>query len=356
MAAAGDGPIPPPASTRGRRIMTTLTWDTPQPLPEGFAAAWSARLARCRLSNFCMDLALLRWDAANGRHARLALVEEGGRRAAIVLRQTASGWESGWPWRWQAALEGPEDAPLVPSPEDARWLYASADRVAGGRRLRLHLPLSPEGAAPSFFAGATLVRDLRPSEEELLKALDVNKRRAINRARREGYTVVEATTLPQMRRFAELHLIVDARHGFHHPPLAENPGPTEAWREWEHPWQTLWVAEREGEVAGGSGFGHVAGGMMDYRANASTPEALKAGVNVLLAWEAITRGRTAGHRDMNWGGVTTFKQELRGERVESHCWLGGGVLWALPNHATAGVRAARARLAALAKSRAAKED
>ena len=58
---------------------------------------------------------------------------------------------------------------------------------------------------------------------------------------------------------------------------------------------------------------------------------------------------------MNWGGVTTFKQELRGERLESHCWLGGDARWAIPNHAVSAARAARARFATLLKSRAAKE-
>lgn len=335
--------------------MTALTWDTRANAPNGFDAAWTARLARCRLANFTMDLAFLRWDAAAGRHARLALVEDGSRRAAIVLRETPKGLESGWPWRWQVALEGADDAPFTPAPDDARWLFECCNALADGRRLLLHLPLAPDGAAPSLFAGATLVKDMRPGEDEMLKSLDGNKRRAINKARREGYTVAVATTLAQMRVFAELHLIVDARHGFHTGPLADSPGPTEAWREWEHPWQTLWVAEREGQVVAGSGFGHYPGGMMDYRANASTPEALKAGANALLAWEALRQGRAAGHRAMNWGGVTTFKQELRGERIESHCWLGGGARWAIANHAVAASRAARARLATLVKARAAKE-
>ena len=334
--------------------MTVLTWDTRQSAPNGFDAAWAARLSRCRLANFTMDLALVRWEAGQGRHARLALVDDGERRAAIVLRETPRGFESGWPWRWQVALEGAEDAPFAPARQDARWLYERCNALAGGRRLLLHLPLAPEGAAPSLFAGATLVKDMRPTEDEMLKSLDANKRRAINKARKDGYTVAVATTLEQLRVFAELHRVVDERHGFHTGPLAESPGPTEAWREWEHPWQTLWVAEREGKVVAGSGFGHYPGGMMDYRANASTPEALKAGANALLAWEALCRGREAGYRAMNWGGVTTFKQELRGERLESHCWLGGGALWAIPNHAVSAARAARARLAALVKSRTAK--
>lgn len=335
--------------------MNVTTWDTNRGAPDGFEAAWIARLSRCRLANFSMDPAQLKWEAARGRPARAALLEDGGRAAAIVLRETPRGFESGWPWRWQAALEGGPDAPLVPDPDDARWLFARANELAGGRRLWLHLPRAPEGAAPSFFAGATLVKDMRPPEDELLKSLDSNKRRAINKARREGHTVAVATTVEQLRAFAEVHRVVEARHGFHHPPLAESPGPTEAWRNWELPWQVLYVAEHEGRVVGGSGFGFLAGGMMDYRANASTPEALKAGVNALLAWEALSRGRAGGFRAMNWGGVTTFKRELRGERVESHCWLGGGAVWTIPNRVVAGTRAVRARLATMVRARAGRE-
>lgn len=336
--------------------MTLIVWDTRENAPNGFDAAWNARLSRCRLSNFTMDLALVRWEAGRGNHARLALADEGPRRAVLLLRETPRGYESGWPWRWQVMLEGAEDAPFAPSREDAVWLHRQADAVARGRRVMLHLPLPPAGAAPSFFSGGTLVKDMRPSEDEMFKALDTNKRRAVNRARKDGLVVREATTLEQMRAFTELHLVVEARHGYHHPPLVENPGPTEAWREWEHPWQTLWVAEREGVVVAGSGFGYITGGMMDYRVNASTPEALKAGANALLAWEALCRGRQAGYRAMNWGGDTTFKREMRGERIETHCWLGGGAMWAIPNHVRAGVAAARARVAELVKSRAAKEE
>jgi hypothetical protein len=336
--------------------MSVIVWDTRQPAPAGFEEAWAARLAGSWLWNFSMDLVPLRWEAARGKHARLALVEADGRRAAVVLREERDGWASGWPWRWQVAIERGDEAFLRMSHEDARWLYAQCNALAGGRRLRLHLPVAPAGSAPSFFAGATLIKDLRPSEDELFKSLDGNKRRAVNKARREGFTVTPAAAIPQLRTFAELHHVVEARHGYHHPPLAESPGPTEAWREWELPWMTLLVAEREGRVEAGSGFGVTAGGLMDYRVNASTAEALKQGANALLAWEALCLGRQRGMRAMNWGGVTTFKSEMRGERVESHCWLGGGPLWAIPNHVVAGTRAARAKLATMMKSGAAAGD
>lgn len=333
--------------------MTVTTWDTRQNLPADFAAAWNSRLARCRLANFSMDLAVLRWEAAAGRHARLALLDEGGRRGALVLRETARGWESGWPWRWQAAVEGGADAPLVPTADEARWLYAQANQLSGGKRLWLHLPLAPAGTAPAFFAGATLIKDMRCGEDELFKTLDGNKRRATKQALKAGYTVSAATSIEQWRAFAELHLQIEERHGHQPAPLPAAPGPGESYREWEQPWMWLLVAEREGRLEGGSGFGRTPSGMLDYRVNASTTEALKAGVNALLAWEALRLGRERGATAMNWGGVTTFKKTLGGERVESHCWLGGGALWALPNFAVAGMHAARTKAATLAKARAA---
>ena len=76
--------------------MTFTTWDTRKSAPDGFESAWAARLSRCPLANFSMDPALLRREAARGSHARLALVEGDGRRAAIVLRETSGGWASGW--------------------------------------------------------------------------------------------------------------------------------------------------------------------------------------------------------------------------------------------------------------------
>lgn len=336
--------------------MNVTTWDTRQGIPNGFEAAWVARLTRCRLANFSMEIGHLRWDAGHGNHARASLIEDGPRRAAIVLRETPRGFESGWPWRWQAAIEGVDDAPLVPAPDDARWLFAQAGALAGGRRLWLHLPLSPAGTAPSFFAGATLVKDMRVSEDELFKTLDGNKRRATKQAVKAGYGVVTATTPQQVRAFTEMHHEIDRRYGYQHPPIPEAPAPGESWREWELPWMWLLVAEREGKVEGGSGFGFTAGGMIDYRVNASSSEALKAGVNALLAWEALRLGLERNCRAMNWGGVTTFKKTLGGDRVESHCWLGGGALWAIPNRVVAGTHAARAKLATMVRSRAAKKE
>src|SRR5512142_2218150 len=155
-----------------RGSMTVVLWDTRSGLPSGFDAAWSARLARSAQSNYSLEIPHLRWEAAHGRHAVAALIEADGRRAALALRDTREGLVSGWPWRWQAALESSADGALVLSAEDALWVYEQANALAKRRRLMLFLPRAPKRGIPTFAAGATLIKDLRPGEDALLKSMD----------------------------------------------------------------------------------------------------------------------------------------------------------------------------------------
>lgn len=331
--------------------MSVSVWDTRETPPAGFEAAWNARLARSGHSNYSMDIAHLRWEAAHGRHALAALVEADGRRAALQLRDTREGLVCGWPWRWQVALERADDAPLVFAADDAAWVYEQANALAKRRRLMLYLPLAPRRGVPGFVAGATLIKDLSPPEDALLKTIDSNKRRSVKQAVKAGYTIVDATTPEQFMAFARLQVETESRRGLKTAPVPERPAAGEAWREWEHPWMWLLVAEREGVVEAGSGFGIAPAGMIDYRTNASTLEALKAGANVALAWEAMRRGRERGMRWMNWGGVTTFKKTMGGERCAMHLWLGGGGRWMVQNRLTAAARDLRAKVAAMVKAR-----
>jgi hypothetical protein len=102
----------------------------------------------------------------------------------------------------------------------------------------------------------------------------------------------------------------------------------------------LLVAARDGQIACGSGYGLWPGGMIDYRANASTLEGKKLGANALLAFEAMRLARSRGCRWMNWGGATDFKRELGGERG-SHRAGSAAACWALPNRITVSLRRAR---------------
>jgi hypothetical protein len=332
--------------------MKIETWDTRRPLDPGFERDWLATLARCPNANFTLDPRLIAWEAKHGRQALAVSVTDGARAAALVLRVERAGLVSGWPWRWQAVIEDPaRSAAAGLDAEECAWLFERARVIAGGRRLRCFLPVAVPARRGGFFAGATLLRNLQEDDEGLLRHIDVNKRRAVKRALREGWVVRPAAGPEELRAFVEILREMELARGKQVPPLpAAVPEPGEGWREWELPWMWVLVAVRDGAVGAGSGYGFTPGGTVEYRANGSSGEARKAGVNALLAYEAMRRGREHGCRWMNWGGVTEFKRELGGERIEVTCRLGGGVAWALPNAATVAWRQARHRLPAIARA------
>lgn len=332
--------------------MTLQTWDTRQPPPADFEREWQATLAVCPHANFSFDPRYLAWEARHGRHAIALHARDGGRNGAMVLRVQGSTLVSGWPWRWQAIVEAPDHGGAAGlGADDGAWLFDAARRVAGGRRLRCLLPVEVPASRGGFRAGATLMRRTDADGEALLAQLDVNKRRAVKRALREGWVVREAATVEERRAFAVVRREVDRMHGQRAPELpAGTPEPGEQWREWELPWMWLLVAVRDGVVGAGSGYGITPGGTIEYRANASSSEARREGVNALLAWEALRVAHERGCHWMNWGGVTEFKRELGGERVEIHCRLGGGAAWAVPNAVSARWHDAAWRLRPLARA------
>jgi hypothetical protein len=332
--------------------MKVETWDTRWPLDPGFERDWLASLARCPNVNFTLDPRLLAWEARHGRHALAVRIADGERAAALVLRRVAGGLVSGWPWRWQAVIEDPDrSAASGLTPEECAWLFARARAIAGSRRLRFFLPVPVPARQGGFPAGATLLRGLHEDDETLLRHIDVNKRRAVKRALREGWEVRPAAGLEDLRAFAVILREMDLARGKSVPEVpAEVPGPGEGWREWELPWMWVLLAVRDGVIGAGSGYGFTPGGTVEYRANGSSSEARKAGANALLAWEALRRGRDRGCHWMNWGGVTEFKRELGGERIEVTCRLGGGAAWALPNAAAVAWRQTRRRLPAIARA------
>lgn len=321
-------------------------WDTTTALSADFAAAWDARLSRSAHAHFAMRLDYLEWEAAHGRHARAVLVEEGGRLGALVLRREGRGFVCGWPWRCQVALE--DSANAGPSGLDAAlcdWAVVQAQFAAHGDRVRVFVPRG-EAAGPSVVRGTTIIKDLAFDDEKLAATFDSEKRRVVRKLEKAGWQVIEGTTSEHHRAFRQLQYENDVRLGRGTPSaMVESPERGEDWREWELPWQWLLLAVHEGVVHAGSGYGRAANGMVDYRANASTPEGRKAGANTLIAWAALTRSRDAGYRWMNWGGNTTFKKQLGGETVVMTNRLGGGALWAAPNAVELAVGRTRASLA-----------
>jgi hypothetical protein len=325
------------------------TWDTRQAPDPAFAAAWTTRLARAPHASFSLRADFLAWDAQHGRPALAVLVEDP--PGMLVLRRVRGGWSSGWAWRPQMVAEAPPPGPLGLSDAQRRGLLAAVDAVTHGALTRCFVPAAAIDGEPAFVAAETFVHGLDRSEDELFATFDGNRRRAVKKAAKEGWAIVEATTPGQFHGFALLQAEISRRRGVRVEPVPEAVARSgESWREWELPWMRLFVAVRDGQVGAGSGFGFVAGAAFDYRANASDATARAAGANVALAWEALRAARVMGCRSLNWGGATEFKKNLGGERVAIWCRLGGGPVWALPNRMTLSWHRVRPRIAGLWKS------
>ena len=328
--------------------MSSQLWTTRDPIDPAFEQAWRDRLSRAPHANFGFDPASLLHRAGHGKHSIAALIEDGDRRGAMVLREEGLELRCGWPWRWHVVLEGREQAGAPGlTPDDADWAFGQAERIAGGRRLRCYLPDLGTNGDTSIRAGSTLVLGLERTEDELFKSIVPEKRRKCRRAGTLGYQVIETQDPAHLRAFASLQIGAERRRGSRSAALDLDPPAGESWREWDLPWMWLLVALKDGEVVAGSGFGLFGGGMIDYRANSSTDLARKEGANVLLAWEALRLGRQRGFRWMNWGGATSFKQELGGERIPIVCRFGGGKAWAVANALAVSSRRARTRVAAV---------
>jgi len=325
-------------------------WETGTPIAPEFERAWRECLATTPHAHFGFDPRHLDWQARHGERALAAAIEVDGRRGALILRRVGSRMVCGWPWRLEALVANPTyveggSAGL----EQSGWLLDPAQRLAGGSRLVMHLVSRSIVGAPHHAAGGTLLRSLSADPDRMLAEMDVNKRRAVKRALREGFEVREGTNHEDFRAFAKLQRETEARRGIRLPALAESPAPGESWREWEHPWMWLLVVGRGGAAEAGSGYGFYEGATVDYRANASTLEAKKLGANALLAFEALRRARERGFKWMNWGGLTEFKRELGGLPIQIERYLGGNPAWAPINRAEAWLANARPRLAAWAK-------
>lgn len=316
---------------------------------DAFARAWQERSSHAPAAHFEFDPACLTWQARHGAPLLAALVDDArGPGLALLLAITPRTLTGGAPWRWALAVEQDAVAPrFEPAPADAARAIAAARALAGARRLRMYLP---SAACPGGMrAGATCVNALDSDADRMLHALDDAKRRAIRKATRAGYVVRAATTHGQFRAFAELQQETEARHGYARHAVPETAEPGEQWREWELPWMWLLVAEKEGRVEAGSGFGRLARGSLDYRTNASSEQARKDGANVLLGWEAMRLGALAGHRWLNWCGATRFKREFGGEVIPVSCHLGGDLRWSIPNQLERSWRGARPWMAGWAK-------
>jgi hypothetical protein len=335
-AAAARQASEPKRAHRPRKHEGPRCWRTRQPRDPEFDRTWEEFLTRAPLTHFGFDLRYLAWEARHGRHSMAVLAEHEGRRGAMVLRETRSGWACGWAWRWLAAVADPagQRSPHL-APADATWLFRQAVRLAKGGRVRFYLPVPPPPGVTGYEVGATIVQALDRTDDELVASMHASKRRMLRRAQQEGYRVIEGASLEHFRTFAAIQQETFQRRGIRVPRPREGvPEPGEDWREWELPWMWLLLAERAGRIESGLGDGISPGGMLEGRTGASTAAGRRAGAFALLCYEEARRGRDRGYRWLNHGGDTPFKREIAGSlgtRLPMHCWLGGDPRWLLPN-------------------------
>jgi len=305
---APDGPVPSPA------------------IRSAFVEAWNARLGRTPHANFTLSIDYLQWQSRRGESARAFLLDAEDRHGAMVLRERGAEVVCGYPWRWQMVIEGADPtSPEGMTLEDTNWFFEQARRLAKGRPLRFYAPHAPSSAIV-YRAARTVLLDLaHKSEAELLAALSSSRRNLVRRSERQGYTVPVDPSAAQQRAFGELVYDTHLRRHARGREVRRNSDPPEL--EWAQPWHWLLVGVRGDEVVAGLGLGRFPRGMVDARTSGSNQEAMKAGANSVVWWEAIRRARLANHAWMNLCGSTTFKRQYGGREMEIFCALGGGKRW-----------------------------
>lgn len=300
----------------------------PSSIRKAFVEAWNVRLGRTPHANFTMSLDYLEWQCRRGESARAILLDDDQRHGAMVLREHRGETVCGYPWRWQMVLEGGDpSSPEGMTPEDAAWFFVHAQYLANGRRLRFYSPHSMDSAIGYRAARTVMIRLAPTSEEDLFAGVSGSRRNLVRRSEKQGYAVSSDPSPEQRRAFGEL--VYDTHVRRHAGRAHHNPDPAEL--EWAQPWHWLFVGVRDEEVVSGLGLGRFRGGMVDARASGSTEEALKAGTNSLVWWEAIRQSRVAGHPWMNLCGSTVFKRQYGGREMTIFCALGGGKRWLAGN-------------------------
>lgn len=320
-------PASPPSrqATSVRFLSFATNGHVPLPsLRTAFVQAWEARLARTPHANFTMCIDYLEWQSRRGESARAFLIDDDRRHGAMVLRENGAEIVCGYPWRWQAVIEGGDPAsPQGMTPEDAAWFFAQAGHLAKGRPLRFYSP-HPVDSGIVYRAGRTVLIRLAPtSEQELFAGVSGSRRNLVRRSEKQGYVVTSDPNDSQKRAFGEL--VYDTHFRRHAGKAHRNPDPAEL--EWAQPWHWLFVGSRNDQVVSGLGLGRLPGGMVDARASGSSEEAMKAGANSLVWWEAVRQARVAEHPWMNLCGSTVFKRQYGGREMTIYCALGGGKRW-----------------------------
>lgn len=138
---------------------------------------------------------------------------------------------------------------------------------------------------------ATVIVDLSPSEEEILKNLDKDARWGLNRARREGLIVEDSGKEEDWKDFYEIYKETISQGGADIEPLEELIKNT----------HILFVCKKDGKIIAGAAV-EMKDGKPTLYLNASLREVQSLQPNNILYWECIHWAKKKGFNEFDLGG------------------------------------------------------
>ena len=299
---------------------------------EGDDATWNAFVAGLPTASFLQVTPWARVKAANGWAAtRIVTASTGEGLAGPVGAQVLLRRAPGLPWTLGYAARGPLASRLD---EAALAAFAAAARSrAGSLRLsylRIEPDLQDDPAARAALSrtgwrhvtrslqpAATRLIDLSRPEEALWADLRPKWRQYINKARREGVSVV-AGNAADLPAFYALYEETAGRARFYH---REEQSYRAVWEAFAPSGMVrlLFARGPDGEPLA-TLFLLGSGGRMTELYGGMSLRGADAHANYVLKWEAITRARAEGFADYDlWGlahpGIAHFKTGFGGREV-----------------------------------------
>ncbi|MDD5133562.1 MAG: peptidoglycan bridge formation glycyltransferase FemA/FemB family protein [Candidatus Nanoarchaeia archaeon] len=142
---------------------------------------------------------------------------------------------------------------------------------------------------------ATVIVNIEPSEEDILKNLQKDARWGLNKAKNEGLTVREISSDEEWNNFYEVYKKTVIEGGINPDSLEELKKNT----------AVLFICEKEGKIIAGAGIFFT--DMYDKEIprlyiNASLREYLNSQPNNLLYWNCLTWAKNKGYKKFDLGG------------------------------------------------------
>lgn len=255
---------------------------------------------------------LTAWGAAKeatGFSTVLATVDRDGAilgGAQIVVRRVAGFVGIGYVARGPLIRPGASDADVAEvldaverqARRQGVW-HLVVQPAAGGEAVAAKLLARGYFEAPDVSPRATMVIDLRRSEDEILAGMSPSRRRNVRQAQQNGLEI-GAGSRDDIDRFHELHAVSGERQGFRPLPKTYLRAQWDALRPAGA--VELVTASHAGRIVAGIWLTR-SGGTVTYRIPGWNGEAAKLQPNVACHWYAMRWARQQGDRWYDLGGI-----------------------------------------------------